>query len=144
MILKPLLPAHAKKTYSIIAPRATHWRKATCDEVDCEAQEFGWASAIDETTDLGQRQAQYIRTLSGRRFGEHRNSAGLTIFEFAPGQQCFTAHEVPLGRPELFVVRGGDTRGWTNEGNRVHANGEDWVDDFATHQQKIADAIEKG
>lgn len=141
---QPLLPEHAKKTYSIIAPRATHFRKATCAEVECEGREHGWISPIDETTELGQRQAYYIRKLSGRKFTEERSDEGLTLFTFEPGQDCFTPHEVPIGRPELFVVRDGDLRTVKPKNVRVHKRGEDWVDDLATHQQTIADAIQEG
>lgn len=143
-IFEPLLPAHAKKTYSIMAPRATHFRKATCSEVDCEAEEFGWVSVIDEGTELGKRQAHYIRKLSGRRFHEeHSELEGRTVFTFEAGQSCFTEHEVPLGKPELYIVRDGDLQ--QNLGNvRQHTRPEDWVDDLATHQQKIADAIQEG
>lgn len=139
----PLLPAHAKKTYSIKMPRATHWRKASCEEVGCAGQEFGWVSPIDETTELGQKQAYYIRSLSGRRFREETSAEGLTLFTFEPGQRCFTEHEVPIGRPELFIVRRGDLDHDLGE-RRLHTRAEDWVDDFATHTQAIADAIEKG
>lgn len=142
-VLEPLLPPHAKKTYLIKAPKATHWRKASCIEVGCEGQEHGWVSLIDERTELGQRQAHYIRKLSGRRFREETEN-GLTSFTFEPGQTCFTEHEVPLGKPELYLVRGGDSRRWTGMDDRVHTRAEDWVDDFATHQQKIADAIKEG
>lgn len=143
MIPEPLLPASAKKTYSIKAPLATHWRKATCAEIACGGYENGWVSPIDETTERGQRQAHYIRALSGRQFTEETSEQGLTLFTFEAGQTCFTPHEVPLDMPELFIVRDGDLR--ENRGNvRVHQRPEDWADDFATHQQKIADAIEKG
>ncbi len=142
-ILEPLLPAHAKQTFSIKAPPATHFRKASCTEVECEGQEHGWVSLIDETTELGQRQAHYIRKLSGRKFREEQSELALTVFTFEPGQSCFTEHEVPLGKPELFIVRDGDLH--QHLGNaRVHTRAEDWADEFATHQQKIADAIQKG
>jgi hypothetical protein len=141
-ILEPLLPAHAKKTYSIKAPRSTHFRKAGCAEVECEGLLHGWVCLIDETTELGQAQAHYIRKLSGRRFREETEN-GLTAFTFEPGQTCFTEHEVPLGKPELYIVRDGDlTRNLKNV--RLHSRAEDWADDFATHQQKIADAIQEG
>lgn len=142
-ILEPLLPEHAKKTYSIRAPRATHFRKASCAEVECEGREHGWVSLIDERTELGQRQAHYIRKLSGRRFAEETVN-GLTSFTFEPGQTCFTEHEVPLGKPELYVVRDGDLRTVKPTNVRLHTRAEDWVDDLATHQQKIADAIQEG
>ncbi|MEA5366103.1 hypothetical protein VA596_41705 [Amycolatopsis sp., V23-08] len=146
---EPLLPPDAKKTYSIKAPRETHWRTASCAEVECEGREHGWVMLIDETTELGQRQAHYIRKVSGRRFRAETEN-GLTSFTFEPGQTCFTEHEVPLGKPELYVVRDGDLRETLQQvgqrkGNvRVHTRPEDWADDFATHQQKIADAIQEG
>jgi hypothetical protein len=142
-ILEPLLPEHAKKTYSIRAPRATHWRAASCTEVACEGQEHGWVMLIDERTELGQRQAHYIRRESARRFTE-QTEGGLTSFTFEPDQTCFTPHEVPLGKPELYIVRDGDLRTVRPTNVRLHQRAEDWADDFATHQQTIADAIQEG
>lgn len=142
--IKPALPASAMKTYAIDAPRDTHWRPATCAEVGCSHLEHGWKSIVDESTELGARQAWYIRTQSGRSFVETRDASGLTTFTFAPGQRCFTAHKVRTGRPELFVVRGGDWRGNPRGTTRVHASPEDWVDDFATHQDKLATRLAQG
>lgn len=124
------------KTYSIRAPLATHYRPATCEEYGCSAQENGWMSPIDETTDLGAEQAHYIRTESGRKYREQRREDGRTLFVFEAGQTCFTRHHVPLDRPELFLVR--------DRGQVMQHQAEDWVDDFLTHQQKIADAIQEG
>lgn len=144
-ILEPLLPPNAKKTYSVLAPKSTHFRKASCAEVECAGMEHGWVSLIDERTELGQRQAAYIRAHSGRKFTEERDEQGRTMFTFEAGQACFTEHQVSLGRPELYIVRDGDLRGLPKGGSvQKHVNGEDWADDFATHQQKIADAIQEG
>lgn len=137
------LAAHEMQTFSIKAPVATHFRDATCEEVECPYLVHGWRTAVDESSSLGQGQAHYIRTSSGRRFTEGRNEHGQTVFTFAPGQTCFAQHKVPLHRPELFLVRGGDLTRSTGEVRR-HANGEDWADDLLTHQQKIADTLEKG
>lgn len=93
-------------------------------------------SPIDEATDLGAKQAHYIRTESGRKFQEQRREDGRTLFVFEPGQKCFTRHHVPLNRPELFIVR--------DRGEVTRHQPEDWVDDFSTHQQMIADAIQEG
>lgn len=143
--IDPSLPAAAYKTYQIVSPISTHFRPATCDEVSCPNQANGWRTAVDETADLGQGQAHYIRKDSGRRFAEHRDSAGLTVFEFAPGQQCFAEHKLSLERPERYLVRGGDHRGNPLRVQPVvHTKPEFWVEDFAGHQQYIADQIEKG
>jgi hypothetical protein len=136
------------RTFMIRAPLETHWRPATCAEVDCPHYLGGWDSIIDETDpDLGQAQAHHIRHDSGRRFTEERNAVGLTIFHFEPGQTCFDAatHRTLLGRPELFIVREGDSRG-NPRGTpaRVHQTPDNWVEEFALHQQQLSDLREKG
>jgi hypothetical protein len=142
----PNLPASEYRTYAIAAPRATHYRPASCAEARCAAHEHGWRSTVDERTDLGRAQARYVRLESGRRYTEHRDEgSGLTVFEFRPGQRCFSAHQVSLDRPPLYVVRDGDWRGNPRGTEpRVHARPEDWVEDFATHQDRLSRLIERG
>lgn len=143
----PLMAPHQYKTYAIVAPRSTHFRPATCAETDCPHYLQGWQSAIDESSDLGQGQAYYIRKQSGRRFTEARHADGLTVFTFEAGQECFNSskHVARLDRPELFLVRDGDHRG-NPRGTpvRQHVRPADWVEDFAEHQQAIADEHQKG
>lgn len=129
----PAYPARFYQTFAIKVPRR-HQRVASCEEVGCAAREHGWETTADEATELGQRQAHYIRAESRRRFDEHRNGAGLTVFRFVPGQTCFNEHRVQDG-PETYLVREGDWRG----GNllRQHVSPSDWVEDFAGHQDKI-------
>lgn len=144
----PRMPASAYRTFQVASPIATHYRPATCEEVDCPPHRFGWSTAVDETTELGQKQAHYIRKESGRSFVElDGGSTGLRLFEFSAGQRCFASdtHRAPVGRPELYVVREGDWRGNPRGIEpRVHANPADWVDEFANHQSKIIRAIEEG
>lgn len=143
--ITPSLPAQAYKTYQIVAPLPTHWRSATCEEALCGAHEHGWRTLVDETAELGQRQAHYIRAMSGRRFLEERTVEGLTAFVFEAGQRCFQPHQVPLERDPLYFVRGGDFRGNpSGAAPYQHRRGEDWVEDFAGHQDRIARQIEKG
>lgn len=68
--LDPQLPASAMKSYVIAAPRSSHFRAATCAEVECRHYRNGWETVIDESTDDGRAQADYIRTASGRAFRE--------------------------------------------------------------------------
>jgi hypothetical protein len=132
------------KTYGIHTPLATHTRLGTCEEANCEAYLFGWSSFIDESSDLGKQQAYYIRKMSGRHFTEDRLESGLTEFLFGPGQDCFNDHRVQV-RPSLYVVRDGDWRGNPRGTKpRIHSGPAAWLDDFATHQAKLADQIEKG
>ena len=143
--IEPNLPAQAYRTYEIAAPRSTHWRDATCDEVGCHHHQYGWRTVVDETTTLGQRQAHYIRAESRRRFGEHRDEAGLTVFEFAPGQPCFAKHRTRVERPELYLVTGGDWRGNPlGTPTRRHTRPELWVEDFQENQDALITRIERG
>lgn len=147
MRIDPKLPASAMKTYSILAPTPTHFRPATCAELDCPQHVHGWLTTVDERTDLGQGQAYYIRKQSGRRFTEVRTPLGLTEFTFEAGQRCFRAgeHQTRLERPEIFVVRDGDHRGNPRgTATRRHASAADWQDDFASHQQTLADKFQEG
>ncbi|HEX6968890.1 MAG TPA: hypothetical protein VF174_08810 [Micromonosporaceae bacterium] len=136
--IDPALPAYAYKTYEITSPISTHFRDATCDEAGCLAQRNGWETRVDETTDLGQRQAHYIRQRSGRQFTERLD--GVTVFTFPPGQRCFAGHKVPLERPEIYVVRGGDWRG-NPFGDRQRLSADAWVNDFGEHQDRIARVV---
>lgn len=144
--MAPILPTQAVKTYQIASPAATHWRQATCLEVDCAAHKNGWKTVVDLSTQLGQKQAYYITKQSGRSFCAERAGESLVSFTFEPGQPCFGAdkHRVRIGRPELYVVRGGDWRGNPRKERRVHTKPEDWVDDFANHQSKLADRLARG
>lgn len=147
MRIQPQLPAGAMKTYQILAPRSTHYRPATCEEVGCMAYQCGWQTALDLSTDLGQAQAHYIRQESGRKYVEEPLGENRMMFHFEPGQRCFAAdsHQVRVGRPEIFVVRDGDWRGNPlGTEPRTHVRPEDWVDDFGEHQQALADRLRKG
>lgn len=141
--ITPVLPSTAFKTYQVVAPPSTHWRPATCEEIECAAMASGWQSLIDERTELGQQQAHYIRRESGRRHTERRDEAGMTVFEFVSGQRCFAPHKVRLARPEVYLVRGGDWRGNPAGQVRKHVNAEDWTEDFALHQERLAEQIER-
>lgn len=142
MRIEPLMPASAYTTYAILAPLATHFRAATCEEVDCPNWRYGWKTILPSDSDL-------IAVLkgSGRAYTETKAPGGLVEFTFKPGQSCFKAsqHRVRIERPELFVRRPGDFRGNpTRERPFVHAKPEHWVEDFATHQDDIRSEIEKG
>lgn len=142
--LPPQLPVEHMKTYGIFAPLETHFRDGTCEEAGCLAWRAGWQTIVDETAELGQRQARYIRKQARRSFTESRSPVG-TVFDFHPGQRCFRApHRIRIERPEIFVVRGGDWRGNPRGDRRVHVSADDWVDDFANHQDGIAQRVQRG
>ncbi|MFJ9037479.1 hypothetical protein ACIRF8_12930 [Streptomyces sp. NPDC102406] len=137
---RQLLAPGAYQTYSITSPRDTSVA-AACQQVGCAAWLHGWESKVDERTELGARQAQYIRTQSRRTFREQRTEAGLTVFRFASGQRCFAEHRT---RPEVYVVRDGDWRGNPTGKTRTHTRPQDWVEDFGEHQLRLVDQQKEG
>ncbi|NGO68516.1 hypothetical protein [Streptomyces boncukensis] len=138
--ITPSAPVQAYQTYRIHTP-PDRLVKAACEQVGCAAWARGWDSVVDESTDLGQRQAAYIRTQSGRTFRELHKANGLTVFRFQSGQRCFQEHRT---RPELYLVRDGDWRGNPTGRQRQHQNARDWIEDFGEHQQCVSDQREKG
>lgn len=141
---QPLLPVTAVKTYEIRQPLATHFRPATCAEVNCQHHLKGWRTRIEKILDADGKFEHAVRT-SGRRFTEIREE-GAILFVFPAGQRCFKAgsHRLALGREPFYLVRGGDFRGNPRGENLTHSRAAHWVEDFAIHQGTIADAIRRG
>ncbi|MEV5957302.1 hypothetical protein AB0M11_26635 [Streptomyces sp. NPDC051987] len=140
---QPLMGAAAYKTYEMQAPLSTHFRPATCAEVKCPHYLNGWRVHVEALTDDLVKAARQ----SGRRYREEHVAEGQTYLVFEAGQSCFrvSQHRARIDRPPLYIVRDGDFRG-NPRGTRarLHQRAQDWVEDFATHQQAIADQIEKG
>lgn len=140
--MTPKLAAAQMKTYSVVTP-AENFRAATCAEVECEAYTKGWQILKENLS------AELLHTIaeSGRSYTEMPIREGETWLVFAPGQACFRAatHRLRLDKPELYVVQGGDWRGNPlNVETCVHSGPDPWVDDFATHQDKLANQAERG
>jgi hypothetical protein len=143
MHLQPKMDAAAYKTYEVRSPLATHFRPATCAEVNCPQYVNGWRVRVEALTpDL-----LHAARNSGRKYAEQRVAEGETWLVFEAGQPCFKAaqHRTRTDRPALYLVRDGDWRGNPRGTKaRLHQRPDNWVDDFAEHQQKLADEIEKG
>lgn len=139
--ISPGLPVTAVKTYQAVLPLATHWRKATCAEVDCGYYLGGWQTIVPAGSEL-----EALVRGSGRRFTEERQPGGLIEFSFGPGQACFKAatHRVPSGRPERLFVRDGDWRGNPTGQRREHTRADDWIDDMAGTLDRVKTATERG
>lgn len=137
--IQPALPVEAVKTYRILAPLATHWRPATCAEIDCQHYAHGWATTVA----AGSADEALIRR-AGRRYTAEHQPGGFIRFVFEPGQPCFAVsrHRTPIERPQVYQVHRGDWRGM--QLLRTHVKAEDWQEDFAEHQDKLHDAIERG
>jgi len=144
----PAGPAALYKTYKVSAPRQTHFRQATCEEAACENYARGWVTIVDERTELGQRQAHFIRHDRTRRHAEIKTiDSALTEFVFEAGQTCFAAslHRVRTDRPDRLAVLGGDFRG--NPAGipaRVHTRPEFFVEDWQEALDGARTAQERG
>lgn len=137
------LPASERKTFSILMPAETHWRKATCEEVACPRFLEGWQVRVELITPEDRHRIKQSKW----RYTELRPTDGQTLWVFEAGQPCFQArnHRIQLDKPQLYVVRDGDRRG-NPRGTPVlrHKRAESWVDQFSEHQDKLARAIEQG
>jgi len=137
----PVGPASAYKSYAILAPLPSHWRRANCAEVACPDFERGWRTLVP----LADTDSQDAARNSGRAFVETRDERH-AVFTFRAGQPCFRAgaHRVRLDRDELFVIRDGDWRGNPSGRQPVVLGSRSWVDDFGEHQDRIITQIERG
>jgi hypothetical protein len=118
------------KTYSLAQPIATHTRRATCEEVDCEHYREGW------TYDVRQLDDQLIRAirLSGKRYREQEH-LGVTYWVFPPGQQCFKTHRVSNDREPFHFLTPHSRQ--LNRRTATLMTPDNWLEDFALHQEKI-------
>lgn len=140
---EPLMSPAAYKTYAMVSPLGSHFRPGTCAETDCPHYLNGWGVRVETLTP----ELLHDAKTSGRKYTVQAIAEGVTYLVFEPGQPCFRAaeHRVRTDRPPLFVVRDGDHRGNPRRTKgRLHQRPEHWVEDFATHQQRIVDEIEKG
>lgn len=129
------------QTYSITAPLATHFRKASCEEVNCPDFLNGWRVRKDALNP----QMLHTATHSGRSYTELHVAEGENWLVFPAGQPCFKAsqHKLPIGKPEIYYVRGGDQRGNPLGTKRIHIKPEFWVEDFAENLDNIRTAQER-
>jgi hypothetical protein len=137
MIPQPAGDPRLYKTFGIRAPSATHFRKATCEEVGCADFQYGWKLRWDV---LGE-QDRHLITHCGRKYVIDQE---WIIFE--AGQPCFRfdLHKTRIDRPELFLVKGTHMSLPSGGNVRQHKNAEDWTDDFKNTTQATVDQIERG
>ena len=118
------------------APLATHWRPATCQEVDCEAHLLGFKLVLDEEAHADQIDA--LRTLRhGRHFTEHHEVEGFIEFRFPAGQRCFKHHTTGIGRDPIMLHG-------VNAQVRQHVRAKDWHEDFNETSYQIQEQRKRG
>ena len=132
------------------APPATHWREATCEEVDCPAYMCGFKLVLKDPEQ--QDRIDMVHNLPhGRHYREEVVNAGFIEFIFPPGQRCFRSgdpdrkgsprqgvHWTGVGRPALLscIVPGAESRRFGRP--------EDWHEAFNEESYRIKQALERG
>lgn len=137
----PLMPFYAYKSYRFLKPRKTHWRRATCEEVECKFYRDGWRFPL-----MGATQQQiHDATHSGRSYKLVQVSPNEQYLEFAPGQPCWNAHkhELPIEREPIYLRQCGDFRQYMGRPYQ-HKNIEFWIEDMQEHQDKILKIVKRG
>ncbi|MFZ3473088.1 hypothetical protein ACODT3_10860 [Streptomyces sp. 4.24] len=137
-----LLPPTAYTSFEIAEPLSSHFRRATCAEVDCPAHLNGWRVRVEG---LAPEDVHAAKT-SGRRYAEQYIADGETWLVFEAGQPCFRAsqHRTRVGKPELFIARDGDARGNPTGRRTQHTRPEHWVEQFAENQDRLATVQQRG
>jgi len=131
------------KIFSVQQPGETHFRTATCAEVECDAFRFGWVTKVPDGAVADQVRA--IARQTGRFCTENRVADNQIEFHFPAGQEGFKGssvhdHKVSLERPAFFRRRqidGGSV-------NSIRLSAEDWRDDFGENQNRLADEQQRG
>jgi hypothetical protein len=142
--LQPKAGPEHYKTFGLSQPARTHFRTATCQEVDCANYARGWRIVLDVSTDLDRRRARYIRDHAGRAYSVIGQEGDVITLEFSAGQKCFEEHRVPLHRMPNFYVVDGDWRG-NPRGTPVQKRSiEAWRDDLGEHTLMLKERIERG
>ncbi len=137
------LSSGAYKTFKVASPLATHYRKATCEEVNCSAYLSGWTI---KKSDLDDKLMHVVKE-SGRHYAEKTLELGGDIYlVFPPGQACFNAemHRVPLNRPEFFFAGRGDYRTFSPRAAHRYDRADQWQHDFAEIQDRNATIVKRG
>lgn len=143
--MPPRMGTRSYLTFAARTPLATHSRKATCAEVGCKAWTEGMTIPLTGIDPALEHTARH----SGRHFREVDGVMyGLGVgryLVFAPGQPCFVSHKhrVSLERAAFYFVGRGDYRSFDIQ-RATPRNEQDWVDQFANHQQQLREAQERG
>lgn len=137
-------------TYEWSAPLRSHWRKATCEEYECDDFINGFVLTVDLSTELGKKQYYFVTKVDRERsYSMQRVTQTMVKFIYGPGNPCFApkrnTHRVPIGRPPFYIVAQGDWRGNPRGTPRyLHRRAEDWIDDSANHFNRLAEAAKRG
>lgn len=141
----PRMGTNSYLTFAARTPLQTHSRAATCAEVGCEGYQNGWTiplTGIDPQLEhVARHSGWHFREVDGVNYGLGEGK----YLVFAPGQPCFVSHKhrISLDRPAFYFVGRGDHRSFDIR-RATQRREQDWVDQFANHQQQLREAQERG
>jgi hypothetical protein len=136
-------PVQTMRTFQLDQPLHTHFRRATCQEVECQAYAYGWKMGFDLSDPDKRSAARRIRDHSGRTY-THVIVGNTITFTFAAGQQCFAKHRVPLEREPLMIVRRGDWRGNPTGERMQHKSPDSFLDHWESDLDQLKTIRERG
>jgi hypothetical protein len=149
MIGKVIIPAlqmapQSYLTFAIRQPMVTHFRVATCAEVECQAYLGGWQLRVEQLSDMLLHTARN----AGKKFMELEVSETEHYLVFEPGQPCFSAaqHRAPLERPAFFYAGRGhwSSRIFSTRTAQKFNRPEDWAERMDEHLDRIRVKIQEG
>ena len=113
--------------YQVTWPKESHWRRATCGEVDCPRYILGW----DTTVEANSPQYDFIRADKERQYRAEVTGEGLITLHYPPGQRCFGSNHWVKVDPERGPWLTKNLPGL--EAGRVELNAMEparWMDEF--------------
>lgn len=132
-------PQHYR-TFGGEAPLTTHFRRATCKEVNCAAYENGWSFNKKVLTPGD----YYKVTHAGKRYREVTIAPGETYLVFEAGQFCFDRHRMRIQRPDIFYTGRGDWRIFNRSHAKVIPTAEEFTERFGSHVELVKEVIKRG
>ena len=113
--------------YQVTWPKESHWRRATCDEVDCPRYLLGWTTTVEADSP----QYDFVRADKERHYRAEVTGDGLITLHYPAGQRCFGSNHWAKIDPERGPWLTKNL--WGLEAGRVEHNAMEparWVDEF--------------
>ena len=119
---------HRTSVYQATWPKDSHWRQATCKEVDCPQYIMGWVTRVIVGSDMD----DYIKEVSRVRKYKVVREGELNAYYFEAGQQCFKgeagAHYKKLERGAWLTKNAPNRHPMFLEQTAMEA--DRWMDEF--------------
>ena len=114
--------------YQATFPLESHWRQASCKEVDCPNYVMGWVTRVQ----IGSSLNDYIKQSSKARKYKIVREGELSAYYFEAGQECFKGqagqHRIKLERGAWLTRNASSRTPLFLEQNAMDVN--QWIDEF--------------